>query len=742
MRPRFLVFVIFVSFVVPFLLAQQTADELRAEIALKKIIEHFDDEKADREKLRQDIVALRGRFAGTPQALKAAELLRQLTSPLDRLDPSKIRPLEVFDWQPKELVAVLGEHRGRQGAPATCVAYSPDRKFIASAGAHLVRLWDTDPKRLMRLIVNLGAANPACMAISPDSKLLAVGSIGTIYLFDLNGKDSKLRVVIPAGSTTVTGVAFDPKGKPILACSSYDTKVRFFDLDKKDPKEMEISLLAKHQQSVNGVAYSPDGTHVASASSDGTVRLWRFDGPKTDEAAKIDANPKGATCVAYNKEGTVLAAGCADGAIVLWNISGSRATPRIGFDAHAPGSVTSVAFSPKGESLLTGGTDGIIRQWNITKKAPAKMGEFKGHAGIVSGVAWASDSSAIASSSNDWTVRIWDPATKRERVPIDGHLSRPNALAFSPDAATLASAGEDLFIKFWSVNADAPKERAALKGSGYPIYSMAYAADGKALAVGETNAVELCNTTGPRPQITGQLKDMPGYIYNVAYTPDGNHLLVHHYQTAGLYDLRSRTRVHPFEGDPKGLGINGVALSADGHFVAAGSGNYLKKGNDYVKNKDGSYVYLDSFLRIWDANSGKLLQQEASALPVYGAGFSPDGRQLASGVWEPTLRFWELRADDLKAGLKGLKPAGTAPSGGHVYRFQFSPDGRLLLTLGTDNRVIVWDAVTKKPRHEWGLPEYVGTMSFAADSRHVAISLTTGVTYILRLEKTSRQGVD
>src|SRR5262249_45170350 len=201
-------------------------------------------------------------YPGTPQAVRAAEMLRQLPSPLDRLESSKIRPLEVFSWQPKELVAVLGEHRGRQGAVATCVAYSPDRKFVASGGAHLVRLWETDPKRLLRLIVNLSAPNVYSLAISPDSKLLAAGGHGMIYLFDLDGPNTKQRVAIPAGSVQITSLAFHPKGQPFLACASYDTKVRLFDLAKKEPKEMEISLLSRHQQSVNGIAFSPDGAYL------------------------------------------------------------------------------------------------------------------------------------------------------------------------------------------------------------------------------------------------------------------------------------------------------------------------------------------------------------------------------------------------------------------------------------------------------------------------------------------------
>src|SRR5262249_55053467 len=246
-------------------------------------------------------------------------------------------------------------------------------------------------------------------------------------------------------------------------------------------------------------------------------------------------------------------------------------------------------------------------------------------------------------------------------------------------------------------------------------------------------------TNAARPQPAGQIKDLPGYIYNLAYTPDGSRILVHHYQTAGLYDVKSHTRIHAFAGDPKGTGIAGISLSPDGNLAAAGSGYSLRKGNGLVKDKQGNYVYFDCFVRAWETDGGQLVHQEALAMPVYYVGFTPDGRQAASGGWEPILRFWDVRGGEVKDTSKLLASAGEAPTGGgHAYRVQYSPDGRYLLTHGHDNRIVVWEAASRKKLHDWSLPEYTAMETFAPDSRHVAISLATGVTYVLRLDSPPR----
>src|SRR5205823_11320740 len=90
--------------------------------AVERFQKSLADKSVDREKLRQDILQFVRGKAGTTPAVQASALLPSLPSPLDRLDAKHIPELDRFDWQPKELVAVLGEHRGRHGHPVTCVA--------------------------------------------------------------------------------------------------------------------------------------------------------------------------------------------------------------------------------------------------------------------------------------------------------------------------------------------------------------------------------------------------------------------------------------------------------------------------------------------------------------------------------------------------------------------------------------------------------------------------------------------
>src|SRR5205085_6553652 len=139
-------------------------------------------------------------------------VLGQLPSPLDRLDPKTIPELERFEWQPKETVAILGEHRGRQGSTVTCVAWTRDGKRVISGGGQgYVRIWDSTTLR-QQARLGTGAAT-TCLVLSRDSKTLAAGSAGGgLYVWDLSGKQPVNTGSFGIGTSAVHSVDISPDG--------------------------------------------------------------------------------------------------------------------------------------------------------------------------------------------------------------------------------------------------------------------------------------------------------------------------------------------------------------------------------------------------------------------------------------------------------------------------------------------------------------------------------------------------
>src|ERR1700719_4163677 len=131
-------------------------DETKADVELKRLAERTGKARDD-EQLRQDIHAFRRMYPGTPQATRTAGLLRDLPSPLDKHDALNIPSLEKLAWQPKELVAIFGAHRGRQGGAVTSGVYRRNGKMLVSGSTNgYVRYWDPATMRLQHTLVQAG----------------------------------------------------------------------------------------------------------------------------------------------------------------------------------------------------------------------------------------------------------------------------------------------------------------------------------------------------------------------------------------------------------------------------------------------------------------------------------------------------------------------------------------------------------------------------------------------------------
>jgi hypothetical protein len=199
--------------------------------------------------------------------------------------------------------------------------------------------------------------------------------------------------------------------------------------------------LTGHDGPVNGVAFSPNGRLLATASDDKTVRLWN---PAGGEHRRTLTGHDGAVLgVAFSPAGGLLATAGRDGTVRLWDpAAGEHRHTLTGHD----GSVNGVAFSPAGGLLATAGRDGTVRLWNPA--AGEHRHTLTGHDGAVLGVAFSPAGRLLATAGRDRTVRLWDPAAGEHRHTLTGHSGAVLGVAFSP-AGLLATAGRDRRVRLW-----------------------------------------------------------------------------------------------------------------------------------------------------------------------------------------------------------------------------------------------------------------------------------------------------
>lgn len=691
----------------------------KADTAFKQLSARLADDKGNKESLRLDLLAFCRTFPGTAQAVKAMDLVRDLPSPLDKLDPAKIPPLEKFDWQSKDLVAVLGDHRGHQGHMVYCVAFSPNGKFVASGGYYTgVRIWDPVTLRLKHTLSAGGYVYS--MAFSRDSKLLATsGSEGAVRIFDMTQTPPKPRGVTKGSTSAVYGLTFSQDGKIVVA-GGYDNILRMFNVAEEEPKE--LPALSGHAKSIAAIALSPDGKTLASAGGDG-IRLWDFTLSPPKEKVHFQ-EAVAATCLAYAPNGNTLAAGCADSAIRFWNVTFAQPKEKV---VKTPAGVTSLAYAAGGQMLASGGSDNIVRLWNAgpgTQRAT-----LEGHAAGITGVAFSGDGRTLVSSSSDWTVRLWEPAGIKPgpRFVTRGHLSYPYAAAFSPDGKSLATGSEDRSLRLWDFNGPESRERFSLKGDNYQIYALAFTPDGKSVATCGNSIVSTLISLESR-RVIRKFEGHAGAISSLDISNDGKHLITSsNDKTARIWDLK--TGKEEFKLDKHESYVNSVVFSPTGKKAISAAGYYLYDKNGQIVYKNNVPIYVDCTVRLWDVDYGNELQVYKGHTAIVGKALvTPDGKYALSSGSDFTIRKWDLLTP----------PAETPPpfilsKSGHLSLLAMAPDGRTFITQGPTTSFTLWETITGKKLQEWTLQENLSRVAYSPDSRHLAVTLGTGVIYILRL---------
>ncbi|MFC8428388.1 helix-turn-helix domain-containing protein [Streptomyces sp. NPDC057253] len=440
--------------------------------------------------------------------------------------------------------------------------------------------------------------------------------------------------------------------------------------------------LTGHAGPVNAVAFAPGGRLLASASSDGTVRLWRT--AERRQTAVLAAGGK-VRSVAFGPDGRTLAAGvsgAAGGIVRVWDVTARRVVA----DLTTGAPVRAVAYAPDGGTLASADSDGTVTLWRTTG-AYRPAATFRGHRDGVNALAYSPDGRTLASGGSDHTVRLWDTVRHRPLAVLAGHTAEVLGVAFAPDGRTLASGGADRVVRLW--DRARLRSTAALTGTGDDVNAVAFTPDSTTVigAAGD-GAVRLWDVRGHR--ITTTLSGHTDYVLGVATDPGGTLLATAGFdESVVLWDLsRSALTARPF------TEVWHAAFSPDGRTLAAAD--------------------ADHTVRLWDvAGRRPLAVLRGHTGAVLSVAFAPDGRTLASAGSGGTVRLWDVAGRRPLAVLRGHT--------GTVFSVAFAPDGRTLASAGLDGTVRLWDVARGRLLTTLtGHTDFVNAVAFSPDGRTLA----------------------
>ena len=437
------------------------------------------------------------------------------------------------------------------------VAFSPSGKTLAASSEDdKVWLWSVHASRrtASRDGTLAGATDWAnAVAFSPDGRSLAEGtSDASVLVWNLATRAVTATLDEPQPVTSVTWdgqheiaasdadgtVALWPLPAPVIETGNAPESVAY----SPDGATLAVggtsvqlwsaathTLLAAHalppQVTVNATAFSPAGTTVAVALSNGTVAL--LSGRTLAPLAKpftVITGQGTAESVAFSPDGALLATGADDGSLRLFDVANPARPFKVARVRDSGDSVYTVAFAPDGLTIAAASVDDFVRLWHVTGVGAGGGGAgsaglapvgpaLGGLASYAIGLAFSPDSKILAVGSADKTVRLWNVAQPAHPAQIGAPLTGPSgyvwAAAFSPDGKTLAVGVTDGTVWLWNVAQPAhPLLMATLTGPAEDVYSVAFSPSGAQLAATSFEGTVHLWDTGPaaaRAAICGNL---------------------------------------------------------------------------------------------------------------------------------------------------------------------------------------------------------------------------------------------
>ena len=343
----------------------------------------------------------------------------------------------------------------------------------------------------------------------------------------------------------VNTVDFSPDGTRVLTASA-DKTARIWDA----ATGATIAVLQGHEDYVNTAAYSSDGQQIVTASRDQTARVW--DAATAAELAILRGHESWVMSAQFSPDGNRAVTASQDKTARIWDAaSGHELMALRGHEA----ALWAATFSSDGTRILTASEDKTARIWDATTGQQLVL--LSGHENWVMDAAFSRDGTRVATASWDTTARIWDAASGHQITVLRGHSSVVSSAAFSPDRTRVVTSSRDMTARIW--DAATGKELTVLRGHDGGVYAAAASQDRTARVWDAATGKEIASLRGHED-----------IVWWADFSPDGSRIVTASQdKTARIWDAASAREVAVLRGHESW--VVHAAFSPDGSRVITAS---------------------------------------------------------------------------------------------------------------------------------------------------------------------------
>ncbi len=567
-------------------------------------------------------------------------------------------------WDVASLERLQHFQEGHDFLASSAIFFGDGTRLATGAGDGSVRLWDVATGAEIKRLKNTGRTS--ALDVADDGTRIATGGPdNSVVIWDarsgealttLKGHDAEVTAVrmAPGGmllasgddrgvcrlwrydgdknewnggpwlrghSRTVTALRFADGGARLISASGDNTCGQW---DVAAGTEIPSGVL-KHPEWVADVAVSEDGKLALTCCDDGKLRLWSLEAARLVRTMQPRSEGTSFTSIDLTRDGRFAAAACAaEGTVRIWNLETGNEVlstdvagkPQSWLDlGSGSGLVWAARFAPAGDQLLSiGGND--ARLYDVATRG--LVVRFSPH-GVVASADVSPDGSRVVTGSWDRSAKVWDAATGKVLLKLDGvHEGYINSACFSPDGTRILTASDDGTARLWNAADGQPIEPVYRNHEGR-IRQACFSPDGRhVLTVGNDKTANVVDAA------TGAvLQSLKGHEWAVrcgAFSPDGRLVITgSEDNTAIVWDAANGKKLQSLGGHTGA--ITSVALSPDGARALTGS--------------------EDNVAKLWDAATGKeILTLAGHAEEVTSVSFSPDGRSALTSGRDGRTLIW------------------------------------------------------------------------------------------------------